>query len=289
MFKTIQIAVTGHEGDGRALDAGFAVAHAFNAHADCLHVRFDPVEVATRTAAFDVPGIDASKPFIDALKREDQTRTKAARVAFDTARKSHKMGEVAVPPFPDPSAKWVEIVGDEYLDTVARARFHDLLVVDRAAEFGEDRLSDVSVACGRPILLPSSIGIAKPFGATVAIAWKETPEAARAVTAAMPFLMKATRVIVLSADETGAKVASTLKSAEHLAESLRWHGIKSEGRVVVPGERDSVDVVFAEAAQLGAELVVMGAYGHSRAREWIFGGFTRSVMKEASLPVLMMH
>jgi nucleotide-binding universal stress UspA family protein len=59
--------------------------------------------------------------------------------------------------------------------------------------------------------------------------------------------------------------------------------------LLVPGDRVTSQALFAEAAKLGADLVVMGAYGHSRTRELVFGGFTRSVLRDAPLPVLMMH
>jgi nucleotide-binding universal stress UspA family protein len=285
MYKSIQICVTGHGGDTRALDAGFAVAEEFLGHAGCLHVRFDPRIVAARLATFDAPGA----VFAGALEREDRRLTAAARTAFDDACRSHKMPIATLPPERGASAEWIEITGDECGDTVSMARFHDLVVADRKAEFGQENLGAVIVSCGRPVLVPSMSGTAKPFGPTIAIAWKETAEAARAVTAALPFLTKARRVVVLSADEAGNDAAATLRSAERLADSLRWHGIKSEGRLLVPGDRAPSQALFDEAATLGAELVVMGAYGRNRVREFVFGGFTRSVLNEAPLPVLLCH
>jgi nucleotide-binding universal stress UspA family protein len=94
---------------------------------------------------------------------------------------------------------------------------------------------------------------------------------------------------VLSVDEVGNEAADTLTSVERLAASLRWHGIKTEGRLVVRGNEATSETLFAEAGNLGAELVVMGAYGHSRAREFIFGGFTRRVLGGAALPALICH
>jgi hypothetical protein len=190
MYKTIQICVTGRGGDKRALDAGFALAQAFRAHADCLHVRFDPKVVAARSATLDAPGTI----FVEALEKEDRRLTAVARTAFDNACRSHKMPIGNAPSdngASAASADWIEITGNEYTDSVSMARLHDLIVADRRSEFGHENLGAVIMACGRPVLVPPSIGTAKPFGSTVAIAWKETPEAARAVTAAMPFLVRA--------------------------------------------------------------------------------------------------
>jgi nucleotide-binding universal stress UspA family protein len=73
-----------------------------------------------------------------------------------------------------------------------------------------------------------------------------------------------------------------------LATSLRWHGFDVSARHLQPGAAGAADTLLA-AAREEAALVVMGAYGHSRLREWVFGGFTRHVLRGAEVPVLMMH
>ena len=290
MFKTILACATGHEGDGRALKTAFTCAKAWQSHVDCVHVRLDPVGVASGAAVYGGSNIGISDLVLDALRREDQNRTKKAHEAFETACRDHAMPIKKAPGVDGASAAWHEPIGDEFAELVAAARFSDLLIVDRTAEFGQESLSAVIVAAGRPVLIPATSGAPK-VGANVAIAWKETAETARAVTAAMPLLERAQRVIVVAADEAGNEAAATLASAERLAASLRWHGIKSEGRLVVPGKGAAAGALFGEAKKLGAELVVMGAYGHSRVRELIFGGFTRAILNDASalLPVLLFH
>jgi nucleotide-binding universal stress UspA family protein len=120
---------------------------------------------------------------------------------------------------------------------------------------------------------------------TVVIAWKATPEAARAVGAAMPLLAHAKQILIVTiaedqglSDEEGAR----------LLNSLRRHGFNVSMRRLSPGPQGAASTLLAEAAERGA-LVVMGAYGNSRLRQWIFGGFTRQVLRGAEVPVLMMH
>jgi len=132
-----------------------------------------------------------------------------------------------------------------------------------------------------PRLLPPT------FATTIAIAWKSTPEAARALTAAMPFLLKAAKVIILSADE-GHSGATTIESAARLGRSLRWNGIDAELRRLSQATDAPRDILKA-VAETGADLLVMGAYSHSRARELILGGLTRRVLRDATLPVLFCH
>ena len=120
---------------------------------------------------------------------------------------------------------------------------------------------------------------------TIVIAWKETPEAARAVGAAMPLLSTAKQILIVTAaedqdpsDEEGARLLT----------SLRWHGFNVSMCRLPPGPQGAASTLLAAAAEQAA-LVVMGAYGNSRLRQWIFGGFTRYILRGAEVPVLMMH
>jgi nucleotide-binding universal stress UspA family protein len=145
----------------------------------------------------------------------------------------------------------------------------------------------ILTGCGRPILLVPP-AIPEDFSGTVAIAWKETAEAARAVTAAMPILKKASRIVVLSANESG-EAAQAEASAVCLADQLRWHGVKVQAHQVPLDMLAPAEAVLAVAADMGAALVVMGGYGHSRAIEFVLGGFTRYALGHTQLPILLAH
>ncbi len=137
---------------------------------------------------------------------------------------------------------------------------------------------------GRPILIapPSPPG---SLGEIVVIAWNRSTETARATAFAMPFLRKARRVVVLEIE--GGVVPGP--SAEEMARALRRNGLPAEAMTVTPERRSHGEAVLAQAAALGADLLIKGAYTQSRLRQMIFGGQTSHILAEARLPVLMAH
>jgi nucleotide-binding universal stress UspA family protein len=104
----------------------------------------------------------------------------------------------------------------------------------------------------------------------------------------MPFLEQAGRIVILSADDD-AKSGAAGESAERVATLLRWNGLKADAHAIAPAGQEAVEAVLGAASSFGADLLLMGAYGHSRARELVFGGFTRRVLAACPLPVLMFH
>jgi nucleotide-binding universal stress UspA family protein len=118
----------------------------------------------------------------------------------------------------------------------------------------------------------------------IAIAWKPTPQAARAVAFAMPLLAQAKEAVILTIEEEEGR----RDEADRLAASLAWHGVRATIERLAPGPQGAPETLLA-AATARAELLVMGGYGHTRLREWVFGGFTQRVLNEALLPVLIAH
>jgi nucleotide-binding universal stress UspA family protein len=134
------------------------------------------------------------------------------------------------------------------------------------------------------VLIPAAIPLAG-LPETIVVAWKAAPEAARAVTAAMPLLSAAKQILIVTvAEEQGLSD----EEGARLATSLRWHGLNASARHLQPDTGGAANTLLAAAREHRA-WIVMGAYGRSRLREWIFGGFTRHVLRGAEIPVLMMH
>ena len=120
---------------------------------------------------------------------------------------------------------------------------------------------------------------------TVVIAWKATREAARAVTAALPFLQIAKQIVIITVAENHSALEN---EADRLMAVLRWRGVPVTVRHLQPDGQNAADKLLA-AAHEHAALLVMGGYGHSRLREWIFGGFTQHVLRGCEVPVVMAH
>jgi len=162
----------------------------------------------------------------------------------------------------------------------------DLIIAPRAT--GDDgvagaTLEAVLLESGRPILIPPAAAMPAKFE-RIAIAWKPTPQAARAVVAAMPFLAQAKEVVLITVEEA----AEGHDDADRLVGSLAWHGLKATAQSLKPGPDGAAATLLATAGNR-ADLLVMGGYGHSRLREWVFGGFTELVLAGAPLPVLIAH
>lgn len=142
---------------------------------------------------------------------------------------------------------------------------------------------------GRPVLVLPWAGKANPTPRTVMVAWDSSGRAARALADALPLLRGADKVVVVVAtgDQPGDDGNDPgFDIALHLAR----HGINVEARCVPLGpDIHTADLLLSQAADLGAEMMIMGGYHHSRVREFILGGVTRKIMKTMTLPVLLSH
>lgn len=139
---------------------------------------------------------------------------------------------------------------------------------------------------GRPLLVAPATVVPETLLGTVVIAWKDAPEAARAVAAALPLLKRAERVVIVSVAGGADPRAYT---ADRLLRSLRWHNPNTSVRQLDRARRKPVDALLGEAHDLGASLIVMGGYSHSRLREVVFGEFTQRILAGVEVPVLMAH
>lgn len=138
----------------------------------------------------------------------------------------------------------------------------------------------------RPMLLVPYIGF-ETMGTRVGIAWNGSAEASRAVFDALPVLKKAKSVALITVDMEGG--ADAPASAEAMAQSLERHGITAGVHHSVSAGVDIGSVLLSRLADDGIDLLVMGGYGHSRLREFVFGGATRSILQQMTVPVLMSH
>lgn len=185
---------------------------------------------------------------------------------------------------------WAKPLVDGPWGFAHRALYADLMILGQrdaedpaAGELPADFLPGALVQSGRPALVLPHTGSIAPVGRQVLVAWKETRESARAVTAALPWLQRARKVHVLS---YGEEAGASLRALERY---LQPHGVSVICHDGGPEHAEAGDQVLSRAADLGADLLVMGCYGHSRAREWVLGGFTRTILRSMTLPVLMVH
>jgi nucleotide-binding universal stress UspA family protein len=149
-----------------------------------------------------------------------------------------------------------------------------------------DFVASVLVDTGKPGLVLPYIPVTPGFGQNVLVAWKATPESARALTAALPILQRARTVHVASWAESRNNGHGSTSPA---VQFLERHGVTAVMHHCGPSSPEVGELLLSYAADLQADLLVMGCYGHGRAREWALGGATRTILQSMTLPVLMVH
>jgi nucleotide-binding universal stress UspA family protein len=191
---------------------------------------------------------------------------------------------------------WVFDKGPLISAVVHRVQTADLLVIGQAdpenpsPAAARTLIEDVLIASGRSMLLIPYAGHFESVGSTVLIGWTPTRESARAVHDVLPLIDPLASVTVLTvAAPRSAPNAYGLPTAE-IAEHLARYGLKvSAARTVVTDGLTPADALLDYAADIGADLLVVGGYGHSRTREMILGGVTRDLLRHMTVPVLMSH
>ena len=287
-IKTILVPLSDTRTAEAPLKAALKVAHLFDAHLEALHVRTDP-----NRAMVDYGNEAMSSQVVEQMRQAIEERTKehaaGVRKLFDDecAKSGVTIVEVG-PGTGGVSASWREETGDENRWIERRGRFADVTVMGRLSKDRDvpsaEALETAILATGRPILLappeePDSIG------KRVAIAWNGSAEAARATGLAMPFLKAADAVSVLSVTEE----SNWAYSPEDLAAYLAWHGVDAKARSIPANGGSTGALLLTEAVAEGADLLVMGAYTHSRLREMFLGGVTKYVLNTTGPAVLMAH
>jgi len=193
------------------------------------------------------------------------------------------------------NASW-QVAEGEVPEALALAGcWHDVLVIERTdrtvwgttAAVGNLVLGVDSLPC---IVVPADAAAGDPAPDTVAIAWNGSTEALRAAHAALPLLRRARRSVILRGEQHPPARLAAWRPPFDLAGYLLRHGVATESRSIVGADEEGVGAALLHAAgELGAALLVMGAYGHARFREWVLGGVTRHVIEHAGIPVLLRH
>ena len=280
-MKTILLPVEEHPSIEPTIDAAIRLALAFESYVEGFALTPDP-PLLVSADAFSGAMITTDP---DPRSQEERARNCRAllenRVAARGLSRYHDGVQGA-------SFGWFDSPGVTGRDFLASyARVFDVTVVGRPESVSDGpRMGALEAALfesGRPVLLAPPSGVRK-LGENILIAWNGTPEAARTVAFAKPLLLRARHVAVV----TVAGGQTSEPSGERLAHYLRLNGISCEAHDVEPdAERGAA--FLAAAARLGSDLVIKGAYTQSRLRQMIFGGATRHIVTEATVPVLLAH
>ncbi|MEZ5960579.1 MAG: universal stress protein [Hyphomonadaceae bacterium] len=177
-------------------------------------------------------------------------------------------------------------------EIVSHARVADLIILARACQHARARrelLEDVLFKSGRPMLLMPSSARAKQKWERILIAWNARPEVVRSIAGAMPLLQRASGVRIVTVDVTPSTGWRGEVPGRDLAAYLAGHGVDAEVSNLDGLGREHARAIADAALDFDADLVVMGAYGHSRAREFVLGGVTRDALAESKTALWLAH
>jgi nucleotide-binding universal stress UspA family protein len=217
---------------------------------------------------------------------EDQARTKAALIEARFREMLRREGL---------KGDWLLEPGSLIPTVIRRAQTADLVVVGQAdpdnplPPVARTLVQDLLMTAGRPLLFVPYAGQFGSVGTHVLIGWTPTRECARAVHDALPLVVPSAKVTVLTVVTPGSATDEAVPTAD-IAEHLARHGLDvTAAQTVVTDGLPAADVLLDYASDIGADLLVVGGYGHSRTREMIMGGVTRDLLRHMTLPVLMSH
>ena len=277
MLKDILVHVDHAEQSNAPLEAAVHLAERFNAHLGGVHV----TSLYHYVAAHDVwvAGLwEACKDELRAAADSAQERFKSA-----TAR-AGVLGE------------WHHVDGDPATTIIDYGRVVDLIVLGQPTEnappITREIADKIPLAAGRPVLFVPGAWSGS-LGKRVLVAWNNSREAARAANDALPLLSGADQVIVMAVDPPADDVAredgeNDIPSAD-ITLHLARHGVEAEAARDTAAPQFVGERLLEQAERQRADLIVMGAYGHSRLKEIMLGGATRHMLMHAKVPVLMSH
>ncbi len=276
MIKDIVVNLSVAKSGGPAGDYAISIAGTLDAHVTGVAFVYDPIIPVSATGY--IPA--------EVIERQQADNDGFAKAAVDRFGQTTKRAGVSAEPLTMNAS--LAGAGEHFARIVRR---FDLAVVGQAepqTSSVDDIIAETTLfESGRPIVIVPYIQKTPIKLDRVMVCWDGSRPAARAVGDAMPLLRKAGQVeIVTIANEPGKQdEIEGVDMGQHLAR----HGLKVDVERIPAGDVDIADALLSHAADSGADLMVMGGYGHSRLRQFVLGGVTRSIFRSMTVPVLMSH
>jgi len=282
-YKDILVAVDSAPSAEARIELAAGLAERFGAHLIGLYhsISFEAPHVRGYFEYFNRSLDDLYQEFAEQMRTDEA----AVRGLFEEIASRHSL-----------SAEWRQSIGYPSPHVAAlHGRYVDLIVLGQPdpdyvhTALFQPSPAEVALAVGRPMLVVPYAGKWADIGRRVVIGWDASRQATRAVNDALPFLTAAETVTVLTVDpRDGPRGHGDVPGAD-IALHLARHGVKATAQSTVSTGIDVGNALLSRVSDLGADLLVMGAYGHSRERELVFGGATRTVLATMTVPVLMAH
>jgi nucleotide-binding universal stress UspA family protein len=277
-YKTILVQLNDEQRAARVLEPAVVLARKYGAHLIGLHVS---------PGLLYVPPLPSAGGILGMIKEHERQVCDRIRGAFEDATRGQSF---------QAEMRFLNPRGRDDLPALVmqHARTADLIVASQV-EAGFDAASvldfpeRLAIDSGRPVLMIPLSGLSGDIGTKVLVAWNGSREAARAVFDSLPLLKAAREVVVLGIEQIRSSGDSLPLPDTAIGASLARHGINVSVRTTAAGETSVGETILNEAVNEGADLIVMGAYGHTRLREFVFGGATRHMARHLTLPTLLAH
>jgi nucleotide-binding universal stress UspA family protein len=277
-IRDILVHVNAAEASGRRLDLAARLARRHQARLVGLAV----VDVALPPIATPDGGAALGELF-DVMRRDALAEAEGLRAPFEeTLRREAIEGE------------WCIVEGTGAEQIARHGRMVDLIVLgqadpDEGAPAATAMIEGALFASGRPVLVVPHSGQFETPGRRVLIGWADRREATRVVHDALPLLATCEAATVLTVSMQEELDAAGEPPGSGIVRHLTRHGVPVTAEHTVAGGLDVADLLLNHASENSADLLVIGAYGHSRLRELVLGGVTRTILRQMTLPVLMSH
>lgn len=292
-IRSILVPVDGSPASIDALNLALVVASRFGAHLDALHIVHSSLEPVYSHLSDRIPSsmrqtmtdqaMDAAREHADEVK--GQFEGFCAKHGVEILSEPSGVEKV--------SASWTEVTRSDVAQTlIRRGLLSDVVVVSRPTEdrtklrrspVGEN-LEAIMMGTGRPVLIvpPGSSSSYVP-AKHLAIGWNESQEASRALSQSLPWIAQMDKVTIMVSKKREERVS-------RVVDYLAWHGIENVEVALLDGKGKNVGQGMLNICEeVGAEILTVGGFSHSRARELLFGGVTRHLLKNATIPILMVH
>jgi nucleotide-binding universal stress UspA family protein len=274
-YKTILVHIDLGKRCSARVDVAIRLAHQHDAHLVALHA----------IAPFEPPGYVMAEMGPTIIEAQ---RAVAANELARTESEFNKQVSAAGLR----NVEWRSAVEDLVDAMTLHARYADLVVIGQTdasenSHVPADFPERLVLAGGRPVLILPAVGSFATIGKRILVAWSASREATRAVTDAIPLLQRADNVHVMAVNPKAGEHGSV--PGADIGLYLARHGVRVEVKTDHGAEIDVGNELLSRAADLDADLIVMGGYGHSRLKEWVLGGATRTILESMTAPVLMSH
>ena len=285
-MKTILVPIEEREGLNAILDTALLTAQIFGSYIEGLY--YQPTAASAMVVAGE--GLVVTTPeLVESVEQQDRDRREQVHKYFKDfmAERNIPIGRPELPQ-KEPRANWIEEESPNSEIVGSRSRVFDLTVVARPKKGTNIAAMSILEAAlfegGKPILIAPPNSPSK-LDEHIAIAWNGSTETARTIAFSMPFINRAKKVTIITIEDFGVPGPS----AQELARQLEQNGIEIETDYKhVDRSKESPGKVFLEEAkEIGADLLVKGAYTQSRIRQMIFGGATDYILWNSEIPVLM--